>query len=189
MDFYEEEGQHTPDELPPSLMISQFVAPKQSEEVYTRASVKLIQTKEYSNVNKISDHDHLTDDNWHIWKEQVQRVFVNCDIAKYVTGTEECPDETVDPVGICNWNKHGTWAQQVIIQNVTALQMNHVSLKTSAQTMYLVLSVTHDNMAHQMVNHIQNQLYKMKMHAGEDLKMLCNHINKFPNVEFHVLDT
>jgi hypothetical protein len=137
-------------------------------------TVELIQTKEYSNVNKISDRDHLMDDNWHIWKERMQRVFINCDITGYVKGTEKRPDESVDPVGARNWDKNDTWAQQVIIQNVTASQTNHVGSKTSAQTMYSALSVTHDNMAHQTVNYIQNQLYEMKTHAGEDF---LKHLN------------
>jgi len=47
-----------------------------------KASVELIQTKEYFNVNEISDHDHLTDDNWHIWKEQMQRVIINCGMSQ-----------------------------------------------------------------------------------------------------------
>ena len=41
--------------------------------------IKLIRTKEYSNVSKMSDHDHLTDANWHKRKERMQRVFINCD--------------------------------------------------------------------------------------------------------------
>ena len=46
-----------------SPMPSQFETPKWSRRIYTSASVDLIWTKEYSNVNKISDWDHLTDDN------------------------------------------------------------------------------------------------------------------------------
>jgi hypothetical protein len=126
----------------------------------------------------------------------MQRVFINCDITGYVTGTVERPDESVDPAGARNWDKNDTWAQQVIIQNITSSQMNHVGSKTSAQMMYSALSVTHDNMAHQTVNFIQNQLYETKTHQGGDflkhldtLKALHNCINKFPNVEFHVSDT
>jgi hypothetical protein len=34
-------------------------------------TVLVIQTKEYLNVNKIAEHDHLTDKNWHVcgWTE------------------------------------------------------------------------------------------------------------------------
>ena len=119
-----------------SPMLLQFEAPKRSRRIYTSASVDLIWTKEYSNVNKFSDQNHLMDDNWHVWKERMQRVFINCDITGYITGTVECPDESVDPTGACNWDKNDTWAQQVIIQNITSSQMNHVGSKTSAQMMY-----------------------------------------------------
>jgi hypothetical protein len=32
----------------------------------------------------------------------------------------------IDPIGGHNWDKNDTWAQQVIIHNVTSSQMNHV---------------------------------------------------------------
>ena len=48
------------------------------------ATVDLIRTKEYSNVSKIADRDHLTDENWHEWKDRMKRVFMNCDITEYV---------------------------------------------------------------------------------------------------------
>jgi len=74
--------------------------------------------------------------------------------------------------------------------------MNHVGLKDTAEEMYSALSVTHDNMVHQTVNYIQNQLYETKSHDGEDLlkhlnilKSYCDHINWFLNMDFHVLDT
>lgn len=111
----------------------------------------------------------------------MKQVFTNCDITGYITGDVECPEEGVDPAGTCNWNKNDTWAQQVIIQNVTSLQMNHVGLKVTAKEIYSALSVTHDNMAHQTVNYIQNQLYEMKTREGNDflkhldtLKALCD---------------
>ena len=126
----------------------------------------------------------------------MKRVFINCDITGYITGDVECPDEGVDPAGARNWNKNNTWVQQVIIQNITSLQMNHVGSKTTAKAMYSALSVTYDNMAHQTVNHIQNQLYEMKTREGNNflkhldtLKALCDHINQFPNEDFHVSDT
>ena len=49
-------------------------------------SITLIHTRNYTNINKIAEHDHLTDDNWHKWKERMRRVFYNCDINEYVTG-------------------------------------------------------------------------------------------------------
>jgi hypothetical protein len=158
--------------------------------------VALIQTKEYSNVSRIADHDHLTDENWHVWKECMKRVFTNCDINGYIIGAIKRPDQTTDPESTRNWDKNDSWAQQVIIHNVTESQMNHVSSKNTAEVMYLALSVTHDDMAHQTVNYIQNQLYETKAHNGNDLlkhfntlKSYRDRINKFPNKDFHVSDT
>ena len=35
-------------------------------------SIHLIHTKEYLNVNRITNHDHLMDENWHKWKERMR---------------------------------------------------------------------------------------------------------------------
>ena len=40
------------------------------------SSITLIHTRNYTNVNKIGEHDHLTDDNWHKWKERMRRVLL-----------------------------------------------------------------------------------------------------------------
>jgi hypothetical protein len=80
--------------------------------------------------------------------------------------------------------------------NVTASQMNHVGSKKSAEAMYSALMVTHENKVNQTVNHIQCLLYETKLHNAKNLlkhldllKSYCDHINKFPNTEFHVANT
>ena len=111
-------------------------------------SITLIHTRNYTNVNKIAECDHLMNDTWHKWKERMRRVFYNCDINEYVTGEIKCPNEAIDPVGTHNWDKNDSWVQQIIIHNVTSTQMNHVRSKLSAEEMFSALSVTHDNKAH-----------------------------------------
>ena len=155
--------------------------------------IKLIRTRNYTNVNKIAERDHLTDDNWHEWKERMRRVFYNCDINEYVTGAIKRPNEAVDSEGALNWDKNDSWAQQIIINNVTSTQLNHVGSKSTAEEMFTALTVTHDNKAHQTVNHIQCLLYETKLHDADDLlkhldtlKSYCDCINRFPNDKFHV---
>jgi gag-polypeptide of LTR copia-type len=158
-------------------------------------AIQLIRMKEYSNVNKIADRDHLMDENWHEWKDRMKRVFTNCDITEYITDAMKRPNEADDPDGACKWDKNDSWAQQVIIHNVTSSQMNHVGLKTTAEAMYSALTVTHENKAHQMVNHIQNLLYETKARDTDNLlkhldvlKSYRDCINKFPKAKFHVSD-
>jgi len=138
----------------------------------------------------------LTDENWHEWKERMLRVLYNCDIAEYATGFIKRPDPNKDPKGARNWEKNNVWVQQVIINNVTASQMNHIGSKKSSQEMYSVLSDTHDNKAHLTVTHLQQLIYETKASEGDDipkhldtLKGYRDHLNKFPNQEFHVYDT
>ena len=183
--------------------IEAFVPPKHAKKVYhtkpklsIQDSIKLICTKDYSNINRITECDHLMDENWHKWKERMRRIIYNCDITGYVTGDIKHPNEAIDPVGTWNWDKNDSWAQQIIMHNVTSSQMNHVRSKSSAEEMISALSITHDNKAHQTVNHIQCLLYKTKLLDADDLlkhldtlKSYHDHINRFPNTKFHILDT
>jgi hypothetical protein len=110
-------------------------------------------------------------------------------------GMVKRPNEDDDMAGAHNWDKNDSWAQQVIIHNITSSQMNHVRSKSTAEAMYSALTVTHENKAHQTVNYIQCLLYETKAHEGEDLlkhldtlKSYHDCINKFPNANFHVSD-
>ena len=60
---------------------------QQWQQAAAQPAIKLIWTKEYSDVNKIAECDHLTDENWHKWKERMKRVFINSDITGYTTGS------------------------------------------------------------------------------------------------------
>ena len=159
-------------------------------------TIALLRMKDYSNVGKIAERDHLTDDNWHEWKERMKRVLTNCDITGYADGTIVKPLVFDDPVGASNWVKNDAWAQQVIIQNVTSSQMNHVGSKFTAQGMYSALVDTHDSTAHQTVTHIQALLYETRAGETDDilkhldtLKSYRDRLNKFANTEFHIYDT
>ena len=55
-------------------------------------SITLIRTRNYSNINRIAECDHLTDENWHEWKERMGEVFYNCDIIGYITGDIKHPN-------------------------------------------------------------------------------------------------
>ena len=44
----------------------------------------------------IANCNHLTDENWHEWKEHMKRLFTNCDITGYVHGDIKQPDEYAD---------------------------------------------------------------------------------------------
>jgi hypothetical protein len=109
--------------------------------------------KDYSNVSKVAECDHLTDENWHKWKEHIRCVFTNWDIIGYIDGTIQRPITSRDPAGASNWDKNDAWAQQVIIQNVTSSQMNHVGSKPTAVLMFGALVDTHENKVHQTIKH------------------------------------
>jgi len=182
-----------PSQIPPPLPTEAPIGGTPISQPPHITTVELLHTKDYTNVAKIVKDHHLTDENWHRWKERMRRVFYNCG---YIQGTIVRPPPHVDPQGAANWDKNAHWAQQVIIQNVTESQMNHVGTKHTAYEMYAALSDTHENTAHQTVNYIQTLLYKTRANEGDDilqhldtLKSYRDRMNKFPNDEFHIYDT
>jgi hypothetical protein len=155
----------------------------------------LLRTKDYSSVSKITKHDHLTDDNWDEWKERMKQVFRNCGITGYVDGTTKKPSAVQDSYGAGTWDRNDSWAQQVIIQNVTSSQLTHVGSMESAEAMYSTLTVMHENKAHGTVHHVQCLLYETKASDGGDiikhldtLKAYRDRINKFPHPDFNISD-
>ena len=135
------------------------------------------------------------DDNWYDWKERMNRVFTNCDITGYVDGTilRVAPEQ--DGIGAKNWVKNDSWAQQVIMDNVSTTQMNHIRSKRTAHAMYEGLASTHEDMAFYTVNNIENLLQTAKATDNDDLlkhldtlKGLRDRMNEFPNPNFHLPD-
>src|SRR6202034_3873342 len=89
-------------------------------------TIALIRTKEYTAVNRLPERSHLTDDNWYDWKEWMNRVFTNCDITGYIDGTIPRVAPEQDSIRARNWVKNDSWAQQVIMDNISTTQMNHI---------------------------------------------------------------
>src|ERR1700728_1620878 len=156
-------------------------------------TVALICTKEYMAVNRLLERSHLTDDNWYDWKERMNRVFTNCDITGYIDGTipQVAPEQ--DSIGARNWVKNNSWAQQVIMDNVSTTQMNHIRSKRTVHAMYEGLASTHEDMAFYTVNNIKNLLQTAKATNSDDLlkhldtlKGLRDRMNEFPNPDFHL---
>ena len=61
-------------------------------------SITLIRTRNYTNINKITERDHLMDNNRHEWKERMRRVFYNCDINEYITEEIKPPMKPSTPL-------------------------------------------------------------------------------------------
>jgi gag-polypeptide of LTR copia-type len=157
-------------------------------------TVALICTKEYTAVNRLPERSHLTDDNWYDWMERMNHVFTSCDITGYIDGTK-CVAPEQDGIGARNWVKNDTWAQQIIMDNVSATQMNHIRSKRTAHAMYEGLASTHEDMVFYTVNNIENLLqtakatdtYDLLKHL-DNLKGLRDRMNEFPNPDFHLPD-
>src|SRR3984957_14669000 len=125
----------------------------------------------------------------------MNRVFTSCDITGYIDGTIPRVVPEQDGIGARNWVKNDTWAQQVIMDNVSTTQINHIRLKRTAHAMYQGLASTHEDMAFYTVNNIENLLQTAKVTDSDDLlkhldnlKGLRDRMNEFPHPDFHLLD-
>ena len=96
-------------------------------------AIKLLDTKNYTNVCQLIERDHLSNDNWHDWTHLMKRIFKNCEITKYIDGTIQCPDQLDYPGPANNWSQNDSWAQQVILQNITPSQLHHVATKETGR--------------------------------------------------------
>jgi hypothetical protein len=96
----------------------------------------------------------------------MKHILANWKITRYADGTLRRPHMSDDPEGEQNWDRNDSWAQQVIIQNVTSSQMNHIGSKNMAAEMYSALVDMLENKAHQMVTHIQTLLYETVWDEG-----------------------
>ena len=171
-------------------------APKSSVNIPHNTYPRLLQIKDYVSISKLAERNHLTDNNRDDWKIRMHCMLINCDITEYTDRTIKRPDPSENPAGAQNWDKNDSWAQQVIMQNVTSSQINHIRLKNTSEKMVLALVNTHDNKANQTINYIQTLLYETKATKGSNiaahldiLKSYRDHLNRFPNAEFHVYDT
>ena len=42
-----------------------------AEDEVIRPTIELLKTKDYTNVSRLAERDHLTDENWHEWKDRM----------------------------------------------------------------------------------------------------------------------
>ena len=186
-----------PDPLngPPSPPPSRPPSAHDSDTWSVPTSVRAIQTQHYSSACKLKEVYHLTDNNWYDWKERMIRIFFHCKIMGYIDGSIACPNVHADPEGADNWTSNDFWAQQIIMNNVTDSQLTHIKSKYTAKGMYTVLSDTHENKAHLSVTYLHTSLYQLRAKEDDDLlkhlddlKVLRDRANKFPNRRFHIED-
>ena len=126
----------------------------------------------------------------------MKHIFKNCKITKYIEGSIQCPDQLDQPLAANNWSQNNSWAQQVILQNITPSQLHYVATKETAEAVWKALQATHKNKAHVTVDHLQRLIYGTKVEDSNDLvkhfKTMKNYhdcINQFPKEEFHITDT
>ena len=104
-------------------------------------SIKLLDTKNYMNVCWLIERDHLSNNNWHDWTHLMNHIFKNCKITKYIKRSIQCPDQLDQPLAANNWSQNDSWAQQVILQNITPSQWQRKLLKLCGKLYKLSMKI------------------------------------------------
>jgi hypothetical protein len=110
----------------------------------TAPKIERIHATESLAVTKV---DELLDSkarNWTGWSEYMDMLFILFDIQDYVQGKIPCPNETDDPVGASNWAYNDTYAQMLIITNISTTEKVHTRGCPTAHSMWLNLQSMHD---------------------------------------------
>jgi hypothetical protein len=87
----------------------------------------------------------LGHDNWIVWRDRMRRVLRLCGIEDYIDGKIPRPENAQEA---SNWDFNDTYAQVIIVNNVTSVQMVHVGQCKTACAMWSSLETVHDSKRH-----------------------------------------
>lgn len=69
--------------------------------------------------------DPLNNNNWAVWKVDMECTFKLCYLSGYVSDDIKRPDSAYDPISAENWEFNDTYATRIIFSNITAAQKLH----------------------------------------------------------------
>ena len=141
-----------------------------SDENTNTPSVERVGAREGSSVTKLTEP--LVEGKWSAWRERMKRVLTLCGVKEYVEGKIEKPTDTK---GIKNWEFNDNYAQVIIVNNITTIEMVHVSKCDTAKEMWDSLEAVHESKGHQTIVSIIRNLFHTK--ADEDTN-INDHLNQ-----------
>jgi hypothetical protein len=130
-------------------------------------SVIHIRPKDWSGEQKT--YNLLKEENWQSWRDDIMLMFDICGLDRYISGTLECPDATVDPVGENNWQYNNKYTMKVIHNRLSEGQKYHTTNCFTAQKMWSNLVVIHQTCGDQTKNRLMHKLTEMKAKDGDDI--------------------
>jgi hypothetical protein len=133
----------------------------------TTSNITRIRPKDLSGEHK--SFDLLTEDNWHLWRDDLELTFNVCGLRDYVEGSLQCPDKTTDPVGASNWIYNDDYTRKVIRDRMSASQKYHITHCKTAQEMWAALKGIHQTCGDQTENYLLRELTDSKAGEGDDI--------------------
>jgi len=140
--------------------------PPQGEQAQTR-TVQRIRAKDWSGEHK--GIDPLDDENWQVWRDDIDLAFNVCGLRGYVNGEIPCPDAGSDPVGADNWQYNDDYTKKVIRDRVSRGQKHHLTNCKTAHEMWSNLKAIHQACGDQTENQLMRELTDTKANEGEDI--------------------
>src|SRR6266852_5279991 len=140
--------------------------PPQGEQAPTR-TVQRIRVKDWSGEHK--GIDPLDDDNWQVWRDDIDLAFNVCGLRGYVNGEISCPDAGSDPVGADNWQYNDDYTKKVICDRVSRGQKHHLTNCKTAHEMWSNLKAIHQACGDQTENQLMRELTDTKANEGDNI--------------------
>jgi transposase InsO family protein len=153
-------------------------------------------------IDKVSTIDHaavcklpepLTANNWIVWSGRMRRVLSLADLEEYVDGKIACPK---DPIQAKNWKFNDMYAQTLIMNNISELEMIHVGHCKTANLMWTELQAVHESKGHQTLVAILRNLFHTVASDQTDItihltkmKTFWENISAIGDDDFKITDT
>ena len=88
--------------------------------------------------------EKLNDNNWTIWREQMQHAYKMTGLTDYIKDTITVPNQAEQPISYSNWDFNNGYARVLIIKNVDNSQLKHIMKYELAHEMWTSLVRVHE---------------------------------------------
>ena len=148
---------------PPSLM----TVPTQPDPHPALSNIQRIRAKDWSQEHRT--FNLLEEENWQLWREDIELTFTVCGLHNYVDSTIQCPNKDTDPIRASNWSYNNDYTKKAICDHISHTQKYHITNCKTAQEMWSNLQAIHQACGNQTKNQLMHKLTDTKASEGDDI--------------------
>ena len=137
--------------------------------------------KTNDNPTKVDLLDHLDDQNWTVWQEHLIITQQYYELEEYLYSNLKHPDDLIQAE---NWDHNDRFTCSIIINNVKAAQVMHITRCKTSHQMWKNLEDIHESKGHTTVITINRNLFHTIAEEGSNI---LEHLTKMKEY-FECLD-